>query len=177
MASPDARKNILPLRSSDGWIDRLFITIGTFAFSYSRSVVLFAIIFAVGSIWVSASWLQFNTSRGDLVSQDLEYNLLYQNYREEFEDFDGMILVVEGKDPDRMAGFTETFVIKLKAQPSLFSQVFYKVDNSYFKQKALFFLDLPDLKNLTRNIRSKEKFLEEINLSPGLNQLLSGINR
>ena len=44
-------------------------------------------------------------------------------------------------------------------------------------QKALFYLGLEDLKRLVKNLISKEKFFKRINLSPGLNQLLSGINQ
>ena len=162
------------VRSS--WIDCLFIKIETFAYSHSRSVVFFSILLASVASWVTVHSLKFNTNRSDLIAQDLQYNKLYEAYRDEFDDFDGMIVVVEDEKPEVLAEFAETFVSRLNERSELFSRVFYKVDTSYFKNKALFYLDLLDLEDLTVTINSQKEFLESINVLPGLNQLLSSIN-
>lgn len=38
--------------------------------------------------------------REDLISKDMKFHEVYQQYRERFKDFDGMIVVVEGEQPD-----------------------------------------------------------------------------
>ena len=159
------------------WIDRLFIKVETFACYHSRAVIFFSILLASISICITVYSLKFNTNRSDLIAQHLEYNTLYEAYREEFDDFDGMIIVAEADKPEALAGFAETFASQLHDRSELFSRVFYKIDTSYFKSKALFYLDLLDLEEITVKIKSRREFLESINFSPGLNQLLSSINR
>ena len=173
----DGEKGMKPDVVHKKWIDRLFIQIETFAYFHSWLVVFSSIFLAFVSIWITTHFLKFNTSRNDLVAQELEYNKLYHAYRNEFDDFDGMIVVMESKKPESLIGFTENLVSRLKQNSELFSKVFYKVDTSFFKKKALLYLELPELKSLAEKIMSHKDFLEEINLSPGLNHLFSGINR
>ena len=87
--------------------------------------ITISILIAFGSLWITQNLLKFKTGRDDLVSQDLEYNLLYKDYRKAFADYDGMITVIEGPTPEAMAGFAEAFASQLNKQPSLFSNIFY----------------------------------------------------
>lgn len=135
-----------------------------------------SLLVAGASLWITVNFLKFNTNRGDLVAKDLPYNQLNESYRKEFVDFDGMIIAVEGKHPDQMTEFTEALVQKLKARQSIFSQIFYKVDMEYFKKKALLYLDMPALKDLGEKIETHKDFLDDVNISPGLNQLFKSIN-
>ena len=131
----DGEKGMKPDVVHKKWIDRLFIQIETFAYFHSWLVVFSSIFLAFVSIWITTHFLKFNTSRNDLVAQELEYNKLYHAYRNEFDDFDGMIVVMESKKPESLIGFTENLVSRLKQNSELFSKVFYKVDTSFFKKK------------------------------------------
>jgi hopanoid biosynthesis associated RND transporter like protein HpnN len=139
--------------------------------------IVVSVLFAFGSLWITQNLLKFKTGRDDLVSQDLQYNRLYKDYRKAFADYDGMITVIEGPTPEAMAGFAEAFASQLKKQPSLFSNIFFKVDIEYFKKKGLLYLDEPNLDNLISNVLDRQDFLEELNEAPGLNNLLTIINR
>jgi len=157
-------------------LDRFFSRIEHFAYTHSFSVIVVCLIVAVLSIWVTAEKLTFKTGRGDLVAKDLPYVKRHEMFRNEFEDFDGMIVVVEGEDPEQKKNFVEALADKFKSHPAVFSDVFYKVDTTYFKDKALLFLDQKDLVDLVRKIREHQQFLDNVNSSPGLNQLLGSIN-
>jgi uncharacterized protein len=139
--------------------------------------ITISILLAFGSLWITQNLLKFKTGRDDLVSQDLEYNRLYKDYRKTFADYDGMITVIEGPTPDAMAGFVKAFASQLNKQPNLFSNIFFKIDIEYFKNKGLFYLDEAKLGNLISNVLDRQDFLEELNENPGLNNLLTIINR
>ena len=157
-------------------LDRFFSRIEHFAYTYSFTVIAVCLILAVLSVWVTVENLTFKTGRGDLVAKDLPYVKRHAQFRNEFEDFDGMIVVVEGEDPDQKQNFIDTLAEKFKAHPEAFSDVFYKIDTSYFKDKALLFLNRTDLQDLVQKISDHQQFLDDVNASPGLNQLLISIN-
>ncbi|MZH03069.1 MAG: MMPL family transporter, partial [Nitrospinae bacterium] len=110
------------------------------------------------------------------VAKGLPYVKLYKNYRAQFEDLSGMVVVVEGENPADMSGFAEELAKKLQAQPHLFSKVVYKIDTSYFRSRFMLYLDQDELDTLTSKLEDHQDFLESVNIAPGLHPLLSSIN-
>ena len=162
--------------SRKGILDRFFFAIERFAYQHSLLVVSGSLILAFLSVWVTAQKLTFKTGRGDLVAKGLPYVEQYENYRDQFEDLDGMVVVVEGEVPADMAGFAEALEQKLKTQSHLFSQVVYKIDTDYFRSRFLLYLDQDELQTLTSKLEDHQGFLESVNASPGLQPLLTSIN-
>ena len=158
-------------------LNKLFRFIERLAFKHSLIVVALSIILAGLSIWVTGEKLTFKTGRGDLVAKGLPYVKLYEEYRDQFEDLEGMVIVAESESPEKMAEFAETLAAKLKVRPDLFSQVIYKFDTSYFRSRFLLYLDPPDLESLQTKLEEHQIFIESVNASPGLNPLLNEINR
>ena len=175
MAAPDHDNNFEASREP-GFLDRFFLNIERFAYTHSFSVVLVSLLIAGLSVWVTIEKLSFKKNRGDLVAKKLDYVENYEKYRQEFEDFDGMMVVVTDEDPDKMKKFADYFVAKIKQHPRSFSTVFYKIDTEYFRNKGLLYLELDELIDLGIKIESHEDFLKEVNASPGLNQLIKSIN-
>ncbi|MDC0945946.1 MMPL family transporter [Nitrospinaceae bacterium] len=158
-------------------LNKLFRFIERLAFKHSLIVVALSIILAGLSIWVTGEKLTFKTGRGDLVAKGLPYVKLYEEYRAQFEDLEGMVIVAESESPEKMAKFAEILAAKLKVRPDLFSQVIYKFDTSYFRSRFLLYLDPPDLESLQTKLEEHQNFIESVNASPGLNPLLNEINR
>ena len=158
-------------------LNKLFRFIERLAFKHSLIVVALSIILAGLSIWVTGEKLTFKTGRGDLVAKGLPYVKLYEEYRDQFEDLEGMVIVAESESPEKMAEFAETLAAKLKVRHDLFSQVIYKFDTSYFRSRFLLYLDPPDLESLQTKLEEHQNFIESVNASPGLNPLLNEINR
>ena len=146
-------------------------------FRHPFSIILFSLVFAVLSVWITGEKLTFKTGRGDLVAKGLPYVKRYKEYRKHFKDLEGMVIVAEGGTPSRLAHFSETLASKLKGHPDLFSQVIYKFDTSYFRSRFLLYLDFEDLKSLQEKLEEHQDFIESINASPGLNPLFSQINK
>jgi len=157
-------------------LGKIFSHLERLACFHSIPVILVSLILAGLSIWVTINYLKFNTNRGDLIAKDLPYTKLYKEYRDQFEDFDGMIVVVEGDHPHSMKNFAEALVTKLEKNKSSFPKIFHKIDTEYFKNKAFLYLDIPELIDLKENLGSHQDFLENVNSSPGLNTLLRNIN-
>ncbi len=158
-------------------LDRVFNAFETLAFYHPWWVLTVSLILAALSLWLTATHLQFNTLREDLISRDLKFNVLYQKYRERFKDFDGMIVVVEGEQPEAMKQFADQLVERLHSRPEISSEIYYKVDTAYFNDKTLLFLEPDALEQLADKLRSHQGFLERVNASPGLNTLLGSLNR
>ncbi len=172
-----------PPSSQSSLLDKMFRSLESLARKYAGWVVLFSFIVAGLSLWYTAENLAFKTKRSDLISRDLPYDILYKKYREEFEDFDGMIIAVESQQTDAtqradaMKAFAVDLVQQLQKYRSSFHEIFYKVDTSYFKSRALLFMDLPDLEDLTVKLKDHQDFLQEVNQAPGLNSVLVNINK
>ncbi len=157
-------------------LDRLFSQLERFSYNYSVGVVVVAVVLAAVCVWFTAQHLTFNTSRRDLISKNLGYEKFYQRYKDAFEDFSGVTVVVEGDQPEAMKNFTESLVQRLRQNAPLYSEILYKIDVDYFRNKGLLYMDLPEIKELAGKLESHRNFLEDLNAAPGLNQLLRGIN-
>jgi uncharacterized protein len=164
------------MTSPSGFLSRFLSAIERFAYRRSLLVVFVSLVLAILSLWVTAQKLTFKTGRGDLVARGLPYVETYKNYRAQFEDLSGMVVVVEGKTPSDMTSFAEALEKKLRAQPHLFSKVVYKIDTRYFRSRFLLYLDQDELQTLAGKLEDHQGFLESVNASPGLNPLLSSIN-
>jgi uncharacterized protein len=162
--------------SNPGVLNRLLSVVEQIAYRHSLLVIALSLVLAFLSVWVTAQKLTFKTGRGDLVAKGLAYVEQYENYREQFEDLEGMVVVVEGKQPSDMADFAEALAEKLKAQPHLFSKIVYKIDIRYFRSRFLLYLTQDELETLSRKLEDHQGFLESVNASPGLHTLLASIN-
>ena len=164
MVAP-AHSNNSESRKEFGIFDRFFLSIERFAYTHSIAVILVSLLIAGLSVWITIEELSFKKNRGDLVAEKLDYVKNYEKYRQEFDDFDGMMVVVAGEDPEKMKAFADSFVVRLKQFPQNFPKVFYKVDTEYFRGKGLLYLDQDELFDLKIKIESHEKFLKEVNAS------------
>ena len=166
---PEAKKKL-------GFFDRFFLSVERLAYTKPITVVLFALLTASFSVWITFENLSFKNNRGDLVAKNFDYVESYEKYRQEFEDFDGMMVVVSDEDPEKMKKFVDFFVAKLKPHTESFSTVLYKIDTEYFRKKGLLYLEQDDIADLKIKLESNQNFLRKINTSPGLNNLMESIN-
>ena len=175
MSAPGYSDNSQPSKTL-GLFDRFFLNVEQLAYNYSISVILVSLLLAGLSVWFSVENLSFKNNRGDLVSKNLDYVEVYEKYRQEFDDFDGVMVVVSGENPQLMKKFIDSFVTKLNKYPHIFPTIFHKIDTEYFKKKGLLYLKEEELIEFGIKIESHQDFIEQINASPGLNQLFKSIN-
>jgi len=173
MAPNPSQKDAATPRSA---IDRLLLFFIRMAIGRPFAVIAVSLLLAGLSLWVTAERLTFKTGRGDLVAKDVPYIQRHEKVKAEFEDTEGMIVVVEGEDKDAMKRFTEALAARFEAHPDTFTHVFYKIDTAYFKSRALLYLAPRDLEKLTGELGARRQFLNDVGMSPGLNQLMRSIN-
>ena len=101
MSAPVHRNNS-ESKKELGLLDRFFLNVERLVYTYSVAVILVSLLVAGLSIWITVEKLSFKNNRGDLVAKNLDYVEVYEKYRQEFEDFDGMMVVVADEDPENM---------------------------------------------------------------------------
>jgi hypothetical protein len=176
MVSPVTNHTEKNSGNNRSFLDIVFLYVERFAYNHSWLVILVSLALAGLSLWYTAENLQFKTNRRDLVSKNLKFDKLYQEYREKFKDFDGVTVVVEGENTDQMKAFAERLVEKLKNHSGIYSEIYYKIDVDYFRDKALLYLKDKELRELEEKIRSHLDFIERVEAAPGLSPLLKAIN-
>jgi hopanoid biosynthesis associated RND transporter like protein HpnN len=156
----------------------------------------------VVSVLYTAAFLQFDTSRNDLVGANKKYHQNFLRFKKEFPTQDDLVVVVESEDPEKNRQFVERLGAKIEAariripvQPgakttvetNLFTHVFYKGDLKMLGSKALLFVsdetpptiaagDIKDLASLAAKLRQPadpvSRYLRT-RLSPATRQALA----
>ncbi len=101
-----------------------------------------ALAFMVTCVAVQTAYdrLGYHTQRNDLLSADKPCQQRWQRYLDAFGDDDDMVVVAEGTDHQQMKAALDAVAVKVKQRADLFDRVFYKVDLSHLKDRALLHL-------------------------------------
>lgn len=120
--------------------------------------------------------LTFKTSRNALIRDDLPYNVRYEAYRNEFKDFDGIIVAIDTAHPKQSQMMIESLAQRLAQDSEMFSETFYKIETSFFNQHALLYLKLDKLQNVFQKIHEHQSFIQLIQDSPNLIGFYKALN-
>jgi len=107
---------------------------------------------ALASVAAFGTRIEYFTRRTDLASPDKDYSKRWQAYLAEFGDDDDMVVVVRGDDPARMRVAVEDLAARVAARPELFDRLFYKVDVTGLKDRALLYLPVEQLQAVRENL-------------------------
>ncbi len=128
-------------------------------------------------IAVTVKYLQFNTSRDDLVGGNHRYHHNYLEYEKEFPQQDDLVVVVESDNVEKNRQFVERLGAKLEAETNLFEDVFYKGDLAMMGNKALLFVPEPDLVGLRDTLKSDLPFIQKFTQTTNLDSFFELVNR
>ncbi len=149
-----------------------------------------AILFGV-SVLYTVTYLEFDTSRGNLVGANKKYHQNFLRFKKEFPTQDDLVVVVESEDPEKNRQFIERLGAKIDAariripiapgaketvETNLFNHVFYKGDLKMLGSKALLFVPEADLVELRNKLRDYRPFLEPFARTTNLVSLFDMIN-
>lgn len=132
---------------------------------------------AVLCVLYTIAGLEFSTSRNDLVSDKLHYHHIFLEFRKEFSAQDDIVVLVESENPEKNRQFIERLGARVEANPTLFTDVFFRGDLPMLGPKALLFLDDPTLGELQTRLREYRPFLNEVVGTTNLGSLFQVINR
>jgi hopanoid biosynthesis associated RND transporter like protein HpnN len=129
------------------------------------------------SVWLSATRLEFHTSRLDLVSSENRYKQLHQAHSREFETVaQGVIVVIRGRDPERAKAFATALGQRWEVDPTI-EKVLYRLSLETLRDKGLFYLSLDALAQLQARLRQAHDMLVTFADQPTLPHLFALINR
>lgn len=162
--------------SSDSLLARI---LGRLAGQIIRRPRLFIwpqLILLLVSLALTVKYLQFDTSRNDLVGGNHLYHHNFLEFEKEFPQQDDLVVVVESDDVEKNRQFVERLGAKLEAETNLFQDVFYKGDLTMMGSKALMFVPEQDLAELRDTLKDDVPFIEKFAQTTNLVSFFELIN-
>ena len=124
----------------------------------------------------TADNISMNTDTEDMLSAELVWRQLDQEYERLFPQYDNNILIVlEAATPDQAADAARLLYQRLQADQDLFEFVYYPSALSLFRESGLLYLDRRALQDLSDNLAEVQPLLARLARDPtlvGLSQLL-----
>ncbi|MGO8699819.1 MAG: MMPL family transporter [Limisphaerales bacterium] len=121
--------------------------------------------------------LKFDMSRDNLVGADKKYHQAFMKFQKEFPVQDQVAVVVESESPDRNRQFVERLAAKLVLETNLLTDVFYKGDLASLGPKALLFVPLDDLQEMSKQLVIYRPFINQFTAATNLNSFFELINK
>lgn len=125
----------------------------------------------------TAIHLRFSTNRSDLVSANEKYQRTHLSLKREFKFQDSLVAIVESENPDKNRHFVERLAARLRSEPELFQDVYYKGDLKMMGSKALLFLPEETLDDLRRTLIENAPLIQTFSQVDSLNSLFELVNR
>src|SRR5271170_8419093 len=134
--------------SSDSFLGRLLAKLAAAVCRRPRWFFYPQIGLFVVCVVYTVTFLQFDTSRDNLVGSNKKYHQNYLNFKKEFPEQSDLVVVIESENIEKNRQFAERIGAKLDAETNLFTDVFYKGDLPMMGEKALLFVPDSDLAGL-----------------------------
>jgi len=125
----------------------------------------------------TATHLRFSTNRSDLVSAKEKYQKTHLALQREFKFQDNLVAIVESEDQDKNRHFVERLAHRLRSEPELFQDVYYKGDLKMMGPKALLFLPEETLDDLRGTLNEDAAIIQTFSQVNSLNSLFELVSR
>jgi uncharacterized protein len=148
-----------------------------FVMRHPLGVVLTSVLGAVLSLLYTATHLEFDSNRLDLVSAGEHYKQLDAAFSREFEDLPGsMVVVIQSQNPERAKAFATALAQQWKTDPHI-AKVFYRINVDALRRKGLLYLSVDELADLRQQLQEHHSLLQELAASPTLQNLFGLVNQ
>ncbi len=134
------------------------------------------ILLFVACVLYTVFFLQFDTSRDNLVGSNKKYHQNYLRLKKEFPQQSDLVVVIESENIEKNRQFAERIGAKLEAETNLFTDVFYKGDLPMMGAKALLFVPENDLGNLKNTLQDDAPFIRQFTQTTNLISFFEQIN-
>ena len=142
--------NSFPDSGSDHFLRRL--TLAVIDRPVSSLICLFAT--ALLCVGVTVLWIDFRTSRADLINPSAEFHQRWTKYTKAFGDASDLVVVLEAEDdPDAIKRAQEDLGDRLRAETEFFSHVLFRVESGYLRRKGLQYLSPVQLESGLNRLR------------------------
>ncbi len=151
-----------------GWLARAIIKHRAWFLYPQIGLFVLCVLFTI-------KFLEFDTSRNNLVGSDKKYHQNFLSFKKEFPTQDDLVVVVESENPEKNRQFVERLGAKLDAEPKVFHDVFYKGDLKLMGHKALLFVPENDLTELSKTLKDYRPFITQFTQTTNLVSLFEMI--
>lgn len=129
----------------------------------ARWVLLAWALVIVGASVYAVNNLGLDADVANMVSPELPVRKAQDQYQQAFPPYtDLMVLVVEGRTPERVEDATATLAARLESDQNLFRSVYVPGAGFFFERHGLLYLDLDDLVDLTDRIAAAQPVLGKL---------------
>ena len=133
------------------------------------SILLVAALATGASSFYTVEHLGINTSTSDMLSSELLFRKIYDEYRRTFPNLrNNITIVVEGETPDITEDAAAALAVRLKTEIEEFKFVFDPASDPFFITNGLLFLDEDELADLSDRLADAQPLLaalaEDMNL-------------
>ena len=145
------------------------------SFVRRASVMVLVAVFALAffAMRYTVDNLSMNTDTEHMLSEELVWRKLDQEYERLFPQYDNNILiVVEAATPDQAGDAAALFYERLQPEQALFEFVYYPNALALFRESGLLYLDTEELQDLSDNLAEVQPFLARLARDPSLRGLL-----
>ncbi|MEJ2670638.1 MAG: MMPL family transporter [Deltaproteobacteria bacterium] len=143
---------------------------------FSWLIVALALVATGLSIYITVNRLNFQTKQIDLISSSQRLTALQAHLDKEFSSKDGLVVVVASREKRRAIAFAKALAQELRRYPRDFPEIFYRVDPQAFKDRAIYFLDLKEERDLRDKILSNQGIMKKLAANPSLTQFFASVN-
>src|SRR5437763_14517941 len=123
--------------TEDSLMARVLTRVARGIIRYRRWVVYPQFVLFVLCVLYTVNFLEFDTSRDNLVGANKKYHQNFLKFKKEFPTQDDLVVVVESESSEKNRQFVERIGTKLEAETNLFRDVIYKGDLNMLGSKAL----------------------------------------
>ena len=139
---------------------------------YAPVVLVAAFALAFLAVRYTAHNISMNTDTEHMLSAELSWRKLDQEYERLFPQYDNNILIVlEAATPDQARDAAMLLYERLQAERDLFGFVYYPNALPVFRESGLLYLDRAELQDLSDNLAEVQPFLARLARDPTLRGL------
>jgi uncharacterized protein len=162
--------------STDSFLARLLAKLAAAVCRYPGWFFFPQIALFIACVLYTVFFLQFDTSRDDLVGSNKTYQQNYLQLKKEFPQQSDLAVVIQSENIEKNRQFAERLGAKLEVETNLFTDVFYKGDLSIMGAKALLFVPENDLQNLKKTLHDEAPFIHQFTQTTNLVSFFEQIN-
>lgn len=118
-------------------------------------IVVLCLTFLVASLLLARENLQVVSERAAMLHPENRYRILAEKYEREFAGAEDLVVVVSGGSAEERQDYVDQLLLSLDGNP-LYRDVWARTELDYFRQRALYYLSIQQLKELTQRQPGQE---------------------
>ena len=159
------------------FVNQCFSSLVRLSISNKYLVVVTATLAAVLSTWLTIQHAQIDTNTENMLSDQLDWRIAYNNYKEKFPYFsDTIILVIEGPTAELTLEASSYFAKEIVKFGVKSEHIFFPESEDFFRQNKFLYLDLDELVDVADTLTQSQAVLGMLAQDPSILGLLDVTN-